>query len=196
MYIPQHFAEHDLTRIKALVRDYAFATLVTVEKDLPFASHLPLMLKSDDTLSIIGHMARANEQWQHFQTNNEVLVIFQGPHAYISPSNYEQGGVPTWNYALVHMYGIARLVDDEYRLREIIESLSDKYEQSQSSPWPAEYPDKMLNAIVGFEIEITRLEAKYKLSQNRSENDRQNIIANLSGSDDTLERNIASLMQE
>lgn len=196
MYIPSHFEESDQARISELVNEYAFATMVTVKAGLPFASHLPVMAENDDRQTIVGHMARANEQWQHFQANDEVLVMFQGPHAYISPSNYEGDGVPTWNYASVHMYGVARVVDDENRLKDIIESLSHKYERSQASPWVSDYPDKMLKAIVGFEIEINRVEAKYKLSQNRSAVDRQNIITNLSGSSDSSGKAIAKLMQE
>lgn len=196
MYTPRHFEESDQARIIELVNKYAFATLVTVEAGLPSASHLPLMLENDEQLNIVGHMARANDQWQHFQADAEVLVMFQGPHAYISPSNYEGAGVPTWNYASVHMYGVARLIEDENRLKAIIESLSHKYEKSQASPWVPDYPDRMLNAIVGFEIEVSRIEAKYKLSQNRPDADRQNIIANLSASSDTSETAIARLMQE
>ena len=196
MYIPKYFKESDQACIIKLVNEYAFATLVTVDEDCPCASHLPLMLENEDRLTIVGHMAKANEQWQHFQSDDEVLVIFQGPHAYISPSNYGSDGVPTWNYASVHMYGVAKLIQDKDRLRAIIESLSHKYEKSQALPWVPDYPNGMLNAIVGFEIEVSRIEAKYKLSQNRSDADRQNIIINLSASSDSSERAIAKLMQE
>ena len=196
MYIPKHFEENDKEKIIELVNEYAFATLVTTNEGVPFASQLPLMIEDKDNLLVLGHMAKANEQWHHFQSNNEVLVIFQGPHAYISPSNYEGYGVPTWNYASVHMYGVAKVFESENKLRKVIESLTNKYEKSQASPWVPEYPDKMLGAITGFEIKVNRIEAKYKLSQNRPEVDRKNIILNLSESGGESAKGVATLMGE
>ena len=140
-------------------------------------------------------MAKANEQWTHFGNENDVLVIYQGPHTYISPSNYEEPGVPTWNYSAIHMYGKASLVNDELELRGIITSLSRKYERNREIPWVPTYPDKMLGAIVGFKVSVERIEAKSKLSQNRSERDRANIIANLkrSGSEGAI--GVAKMME-
>jgi len=196
MYIPKHFAETDLARITELVNTNGFATLITVNEGLPVANHLPLLLDNHASLKLSGHMAKANEQWQHFTGNTEVLAIFQGPHAYISPSSYKGHGVPTWNYAVVHMYGVATLVEDENRLQAIIETLTQKYEQLQTSPWSPDYPTRMLQAIVGFEIEVKRVEAKFKLSQNRSAHDRQSIIANFSASGNTSKVEMARIMQE
>lgn len=196
MYIPKQFEETDKNRIIALASEYSFATLVTTNEGVPFASHLPLLIEEHENLLILGHMARANEQCHHFNNNDEVLVIFQGPHAYISPSNYEGAGVPTWNYASVHMYGIAKLFESEDKLKYIIESLTEKHEKAQISPWIPEYPIKMLDAIVGFEIQVNRVEAKYKLSQNRPEIDRQNIVMSLSGSGSESAKGVATLMKE
>jgi len=196
MYIPKHFEENEKKRIIALATEYAFATLVTSNEGIPMASHLPLMIDESKKLLILGHMAKANEQWHHFKGNNEVLVIFQGPHAYISPSNYESPGVPTWNYASVHMYGVAETFGCESKLRRIIESLTNKYEKSQLAPWTPEYPAKMLGAIIGFEIKVNRIEAKFKLSQNRTEGDRKNIIINLSKSGGEFAKGVATLMGE
>ena len=196
MYIPGVFKEKDKKRILSLIRENAFATLVTSREGVPFATHLPLLLEDGEQLVIVGHMAKANEQWQHFYEDQQVLAIFQGPHAYISPSNYEKKTAPTWNYAAVHMCGRPRLIDDEQQLRNIVESLSNKYEMTQSTPWVPEYPDALLNAIVGFEITIEKVEAKFKLSQNRPEGDRKRIIDTLSSSSKDDELGVARLMQE
>jgi len=196
MYIPQSFEENDKKRIIALANEYAFATLVTSSEGVPFASHLPLMIEENENPVVFGHMAKANEQWHQLKTNKKVLVIFQGPHAYISPSNYESPGVPTWNYASVHMYGEAEVLESESKLRWIIESLTKKYEKPQLTPWAPEYPAKMLGAIVGFKIKINCIEAKFKLSQNRSEGDRKNIIINLTRSGGESAKGVATLMRE
>ena len=196
MYIPKVFEEKDKKRIIKLVKKYAFGTLVTCDRGVPFASHLPMMIEDGDELAIYGHMAKENPQWSHFEQDRDVLAIFQGPHAYISPSNYKSPIAPTWNYASVHMYGKCSVIEDEVRLRQIIESLSNKYEECQASPWVPEYPDRLLKAIVGFELVVKRIEAKYKLSQNRPEGDRKTIISNLSASDSDAGRGVAELMKE
>ncbi len=197
MYIPPIFSEKDEKRIVELIHDYAFATLISCDDEaVPFATHLPLMLEHADEWKIYGHMAKANPQWQHFSQDREVLAIFQGPHAYISPTNYQNPIVPTWNYATVHLYGTAKVIGEESKLREIIESLSDKYEKHQASPWIPKYPDKLLDAIVGFELTIKRVEAKSKLSQNRPVEDRQTIINTLDNSSNDNSRGVAKLMRE
>lgn len=197
MYIPKHFEEHDKRRIVAFARKYAFATLVTVRGGLPHANHFPLMIEENERLLITGHMAKANEQWRHLQEDNQVLIIFQGPHTYISPSNYKESGVPpTWNYASIHMYGVATVFEGKEKLKSVLESLADKYEKSQRSPWVPEYPSEMLEAIVGFDVVVDRIEAKYKLSQNRPEADRKTIISNLTDLDSESDKDIATLMNE
>ena len=143
-------------------------------------------------------MARANPQWHDLVSEQEVLVIFQGPHAYISPSWYEVDlSVPTWNYTVVHAYGIPRLIEESEELYKLLKTLLETHEAQFENPWPFQLPDdylqKMIRGIVGFEIEITRLEGKFKLSQNRTEAERENVIAVLQESSDTLA--VAELMK-
>lgn len=195
MYITEAFKEKDRARIIALANEFAFASLITINEGVPSASHLPLLIESGEKTIILGHMAKLNEQWKDLQEDNEVLVIFQGPHAYISPSIYEGFAVPTWNYTAIHMYGTAKVVK-KTKLKKIINSLTDKYEKEQETPWNPEYPEKMLDAIVGFEIMVNRIEAKFKLSQNREEGDRKNIIINLNKSGTESEIALAKIMEE
>ena len=194
MYVQKQFAEQDRDKIIALVNEYSFSTLITCHEGEPFVSHLPLLVDEREALYLSGHMARANEQWQHFQENSEVLAVFQGPHTYISPSHYETPGVPTWNYAAVHMYGRCRLLEEPNDVKYLISELTNKYEKSQPQPWRADYPDRLLSMIVGFEIEVVRIEAKFKLSQNRPQSDRRNIIDNLAESQSEGELGIVKLM--
>ena len=194
MYIPQHFAEHDQTEILRFIAANAFGTLVTVENGVPFASHIPFLLEQDDTLTLSGHLAKANPQWQHLVANPQVLAMFQGAHAYVSPTWYEGTGVPTWNYTAVHVYGTVRVIHDTAWLQAQVESLSHCYEGDTPNAWIPSYPAKMLEAIVGFEITIESLQAKYKLSQNRSAADQHNVRQALEASSGENERGVAALM--
>jgi transcriptional regulator len=199
MYIPKHFREDDLDTVHNLIRTYSFATLITQHEGVPFATHLPFILdsKRGPNGTLLAHMARANPQWHDFVSEQEVLVIFQGPHAYISPSWYEvELSVPTWNYAVVHAYGIPRLIEDGEELYKLLKILIETHEAQVEKPWPFQLPNdylqKMMRGIVGFEIEITRIEGKFKMSQNRTESERENVIAALQESKDTLA--VAKLM--
>lgn len=201
MYIPKAFREDDISKLYNFIQAYSFATLVTQHEGMPFASHLPFLLDAERGPSgiLLAHMARANPQWHDFASAQEVLVIFQGPHAYISPSWYEvELSVPTWNYAVVHVYGLPRLIEDQEELYNILKTLIQTHEAHFEKPWPfqlsEDYLQKMMRGIVGFEIEITRFEGKFKLSQNRTETERENVIAALQESPDTLSRNVAELM--
>ena len=203
MYLPAHFTETDEAKIHAVIRANSFATLVTFDGAAPFASHVPLVLQParGPRGALIGHVARANPQWQHFANDAEVLAIFQGPHAYISPSWYPTPNmVPTWNYVAVHVYGIPRIVEDTAAFAEILRLTIDEYESGCPSPWreelPADHKAAMMKAIVTFEIEITRVEAKFKLSQNRRPEDIAGAAAALSRSENQTERAVAALMQE
>ncbi|TAJ78345.1 MAG: FMN-binding negative transcriptional regulator [Gallionellaceae bacterium] len=186
MYIPEHFAETDLPRLHEFMRQHSFATLVTQHDGLPFASHLPLLLERSTGThgTLLGHMARNNEQWRDFADGAEVLVIFQGAHAYVSPSWYEPNpmSVPTWNFTAVHAYGKARILSED-ELLATLHQLVDENERAFASPWKLEFTqamrERMLGAIVGFEIGLNRIEGKFKLSQNRSGQDRKNVIAQL-----------------
>lgn len=185
MYIPEHFKETDPERIISLVEDHPFGMMVTVHEGAPFVSHLPFLLDSSAARKgrLLGHMARANPQWRHFVENSEVLVVFQGPHGYVSPSWYVSPGVPTWNYAVVHLRGKPRLIEEESELQALLERLTHAHESHRPIPWQSglvgERRAKLLEMIVGFEIEITEIQAKFKLSQNRSPEDRQRVAAAL-----------------
>ena len=192
MYIPKHFREDDLNTLHDLMRVYSFATLITQHEGVPFATHLPFILDAQRGPygTLLAHVARANPQWRDFTSEQEVLVIFQGPHAYVSPSWYEvELSVPTWNYAAVHAYGIPRLIEDGEELYQLLKVLIETHESQFENPWPFQLPDdylqKMMRGIVAFEIEITRLEGKFKMSQNRTASERENVIAALNESSDT-----------
>jgi transcriptional regulator len=200
MYIPKAFREDDSRTLHAFMRKYSFATLVTQQNGVPFASHVPFILDAERGPhgTLLAHMARANPQWHDFDKAQEVLVIFQGPHAYISPSWYEvELSVPTWNYAVVHAYGLPHLIEDEKELYNLLKTLIQTHEANFEKPWTFQLPDdylqKMMRSIVGFEIQITRLEGKFKLSQNRTATERENVIAALQESSDT--KAVAELMR-
>jgi transcriptional regulator len=200
MYIPKAFREDDILTLHTFMRTYSFATLVTQHEGVPFATHLPFLLDTGRGPhgTLLAHMARANSQWHDFNNAQEVLVVFQGPHAYISPSWYEvELSVPTWNYAAVHAYGFPRLIEEREELYTLLKTLIQTHEAHFEKPWPfqlpGDYMQKMMSGIAGFEIEITRLEGKFKLSQNRSATERENVIASLQESSDTLA--VAELMK-
>lgn len=190
MYIPEHFAETDLPTLHEFMRQHSFASLVTQHDGAPFASHLPLLLDSSIGThgALLGHMARNNAQWQHFAAGAEILLMFQGPHAYVSPTWYEPNplAVPTWNFTVVHAYGKARILS-EAELVETLHQLVDENEKAFPQPWQLQISQAMreraLEAIVGFEIRLNRIEGKFKLSQNRSVQDRRNIIDQLAQSE-------------
>lgn len=201
MYTPSAFRVEDAAKLTALMQQNSFATVVTHDGQSSLASHLPMLYdpQRGPSGTLISHMARANSQWQHLQRGGEVLVIFQGPHAYISPSLYQvHPAVPTWNYAAVHAYGMPKLITDHSRLVEILDATVRMYEASRPEPWagdlPEGYRDGMIKALVGFEIQVTRLEGKFKLGQNRSPADMQGVYEALAHSSDSMERALADLM--
>ncbi len=188
MYIPEHFAKTDLPALHEFMRQHSFASVVTLQGGRPFASHLPMLLDSDIGTHgvLLGHMARNNPQWRDFSAD-EVLVMFHGPHAYVSPAWYEPNpmAVPTWNFMAVHAYGAARILPEE-ELKQALQQLVDENEKALSPPWELDLSramrEKVLPAIVGFEIRLNRIEGKFKLNQNRSEQDQRNVAAHLSQS--------------
>lgn len=197
MYIPKSFAETDMPTLYQFMRDHNFAVFVTHSAGSELvASHLPFMV--DEERGVLkAHLARANPQWKAFD-GSEALVIFQGPHAYISPSWYEtQPSVPTWNYATVHAYGVPQILDDAGTTHAMLAELVENHEHGRDPAWEMKLPDdyyaKMAQAIVVFELPISRIEGKYKLSQNRSEADQQSVIAHLSQSTDPLDVETAKL---
>ncbi|MGB3269333.1 MAG: FMN-binding negative transcriptional regulator [Rhodanobacter sp.] len=184
MYIPKHFEETRVEILHELIRACPFATVVTHAAGGLAANHLPFELV-DGLLH--GHVARGNELAR--QDGAEVLLVFQGPDGYISPnwypSKHETGReVPTWNYAVVHVHGRLRVVDDAAWLRRLLETLTDRHEAGQPQPWkvsdaPEDHIEKSLRAIVGLEISIDRIEGKFKLSQNHPARNRAGVIAGL-----------------
>ena len=193
MYIPKHFAETDVARMQALMRAHRLATLVSHGPDGLNANHIPWLLANDATPygTLQGHIARANPLWKTGNVAGEVLVVFQGDESYISPSGYatktEHGKVvPTWNYAVVHAYGELRVIDDPVWVFAQISALTAANEAALPQPWvvtdaPADYTEKMLGAIVGLEITITRLLGKWKLSQNQPPANQTSLIRALAG---------------
>lgn len=203
MYIPSAFRVEDPAAVRALVEEFSFATLVTSGETGLVASHLPFLYRESPGGPgfLTGHMARANTQWKDFREAQEVLVIFQGPHAYISPRWYESSpSVPTWNYAAVHAYGYPRLLESYEEVSGLLKATVDRYEAGSEAPWkmdlPEEYQRRLVGQIVAFEIRLTRLEGKSKFSQNRNEQDRNGVIEHLSRSDDPLARDVAERMRK
>ena len=200
MYIPEHFKETNSERIAALIEGNSFGMLVTAPDGVPFVSHLPFIFDhaASSKGKLLCHMARANPQWQHFSSCGEVLAVFQGPHAYVSPSWYSSPGVPTWNYAVVHLRGKPRLIESESELEALVERLTDVYESHMPNPWKpnlaGERRTKLLNMIVGFEIEVASIQGKFKLSQNRPPEDQQSVIEKLGQSNNQTEVEVAKLM--
>ena len=201
MYIPAFNRVNDDKKIDHLIDRYGFATLITQKGGRSFASHLPVLREqsSGGTRVLRSHMARANPQWQHFNADSEVLCIFFGPHAYISPSWYRmQHTVPTWNYAVVHVYGKAAIVDEMAALRQIVLDTTAKYESMMPRPWQIPLSDRemdeMLKAVVGFSIEVTRVEGKFKLGQNRSREDQEGMLKGLTSSPDPASRELATFI--
>jgi len=202
MYIPPSFVQSDLSALHAFMESHSFATVISQQADEPYATHLPLLLdrEAGSQGRLIGHFAKANPHWQS-AVQQRVLTIFQGPHAYISPGwMAAQNTVPTWNYVAVHAYGRLTLIDDRERLAALIRRMVETYERPRATPWSVDFPepdfiDKLLNAIVGFEIEIERLEGKWKLNQNHPVERRERIIAGLRSTGRTEELAVAKLMQ-
>jgi len=203
MYIPDAFAETDLDRLHDLIEAYDFAMLITDAAPAPLVSHLPFMLDraNGPNGTLRAHMARGNPHWQSF--DGEALVVFHGPHSYVSPTWYEPDApaVPTWNYAVVHAYGTPRIVDDPQEIRAHQERLVATHEAGRSPSWdmagqPPAYIEGMLKGIVGFEIPIARLEGKFKLSQNRSAADQRRVAQALADSGSEDGRALSRLMPD
>ena len=203
MYTPQAFAVTDKAEIDDLLRRTPFGSLITHGPTGLFASQLPFMHDAEDGL-LSGHLARANPH-RDAAADAEAMIIFQGAHAYVSPNWYpskaEHGRVvPTWNYETVHVYGRIRWRDDADWLRANVTALTERFEAGQPKPWavtdaPAELIQGLIRGIVGVEFRIERIEAKRKLSQNRSEADRQGVIAGLSAGRSDQDRAVARAMQ-
>ena len=191
MYIPKHFEEPKVDAMHELMHAHPLATLVTLSSEGLNANHIPLLLSPEPVPygTLQGHVARSNPVWTDFAKDTEVLAIFNGPEHYITPSWYatrqETGKVvPTWNYISVHAYGALRVVDDPAWLRSQLAALTGQNETGFAEPWkvtdaPHDYTEKLIGSIVGIEIVITKLQGKWKLSQNQPAQNRGGVIAGL-----------------
>lgn len=202
MYIPPSFNIEEFDKLTAVMQQHSFATVITHAEGAPFASHLPLLFhpQRGPHGTLFGHLARANPQWRHFANGEAALAIFQGPHAYVSPSWYaSEVAVPTWNYVTVHAYGRPRIIEDETELWALLQELIDFYEAGLPQPWrgdlPAAYKAQQMKAIVGFEMPLSRIEGKFKLGQNKSAADRQSLYQALRCSPAADDQKLADIMQ-
>ena len=199
MYIPKHFSEEDISQILSFMKEFSFATIVSMQDSMPVATHLPFVIEErEDKIILVAHFARANEQWKALEQQT-ALIIFAEPHAYISPTHYEtELNVPTWNYVAVHAYGKVEIIADKQKTIEVLEKTIRNYEAGYEQQWnqlPEKYKDGMVKGIVAFEVTVTDLQAKYKLSQNRTEIERKSIIESLKNSKSAVEHKVGELME-
>ncbi|MFV8781009.1 FMN-binding negative transcriptional regulator [Microbulbifer sp. SA54] len=206
MYIPKAFQQEDPALLDQLIRDFPFGTLVTHTESGLDAQHLPFLLTGDKGNKVLkAHISKGNLLWKQAQEGSEILAIFHGPNGYVSPNFYptkqESGkGVPTWNYAVVHVKGRVRFIQDSEWIRALIDELTVQHEASQDSPWstadaPVGYIEKMLPAIVGLEIEVISIAGKWKLSQNQPQQNQLGVITGLAMQAQPQELTLVGLMQ-
>jgi transcriptional regulator len=200
MYISKLYREEDREKIREFLRQNEFAILVAYDGEKPTASHLLMEVVEDgERLFINGHMSKANPLWKTFEKNAEVLVIFQGPHSYISPTWYNHANVPTWNYQAVHIYGKPGIVTDHTETYNLLSKLIKRHEaehQYELETLPQDFVEKEMKGIVAFQIEAIRIEANYKLSQNRGDEDYHNIVSRLEERKDEMSHGVAEAMKE
>jgi transcriptional regulator len=205
MYLPKRYRQTDQTETLQLIRSYPFATIITWDESGPYTNHLPILI--DETREgapcLIGHFARANPQVKHIEKGQEVLVVFNGPHSYISPKWYRgKEHVPTWNYAVVHVRGKSRTVSAD-RLLDILDRSVAMFETGPS-PWKFSenteisegFKSELMGAIVGFEIEMDQVDAKFKLGQNRTADDFEGALEGLAQQTDDMSQGVLELMRK
>lgn len=203
MYLPKAFQVSDLQLLGDFIESYSFATLVSVVDGLPFATHLPLLFDRAQSPhgALLGHIARANPQWRAFDGIQQALAIFQGPHAYVSPSWYASSpAVPTWNYTAVHVYGAPRVIEDVEAFSDLLDKLIAFYEAGMPKPWPgiipADFRANLMKGIIGFVMPVERIEGKFKISQNRSRDDQHGVVEHLEASADPVARALGELSRQ
>jgi transcriptional regulator len=201
VYIPEHFRVRDHADALAFMCANPFTILVSCTDDGPFATHLPLVIRENANHCLLrGHVAKANPHWRYLEQQPQCMTIFHGPHSYISPTNYNtREVVPTWNYGAVHVYGNARVFASPDELLGVLHELIPMFEPPYAEQWaslsPA-YRERMLSYIVGFEITVTKIEAKFKLSQNRAKDEQERVIESLGRASDTAVSGTAALMRK
>lgn len=201
MYLPKPFIAEDMNILHDFIDRYSFGTLCTHTAEGLFANHFPFLLDREPSNGILWtHMARNNPQWQQLKKDGTCLAIFQGPHAYISPTIYvEKLNVPTWNYTSVHVHCVAEVYEDFETIEGLLARTVEKFERSNSSPWKYELPEdfrrKLVQAIVGIKLNVGRVEGKFKLSQNRSAEDYQAVFDHFSARTDDNSQELFQLMK-
>jgi transcriptional regulator len=204
LYVPRHFAEADRTAVRRLLDEHGFATLITAAGGEPMLSHVPILVEhgTDGPVAAIGHVAAANPH-AALLGGSPALLVFQGPHGYVSPNWYTSPAtsVPTWNYVAVHLHGDLERIDRLEGKRAIVDALSARHEAALANPWTSAKMDpaqleKMLGAIVGFRMTVRRADAKFKLSQNRSAADRAGVLAALDARGNPADDALAAWMRQ
>lgn len=200
MYIPPYYENKDFEEIKRFLGENSFGIMINVVDNKPWGTHIPLELEQDENGAdiLVGHIAKANPQWKSFEDASEVLCIFNGPHAYVSSSWYKEEEVPTWNYIAVHVYGKLTVLNEEETMASM-HRLVGKYEAASKNPISLNDMSpktlRQVKGVVGFQIQITDVQATYKLSQTRTE-DHANIISELKERSDSGSRAIADAMDD
>ncbi|MFK7948000.1 MAG: FMN-binding negative transcriptional regulator [Saprospiraceae bacterium] len=198
MHVPNINKSTNKEEIIEFMKRFSFATIISTKDDYPIATHLPFVVSADnEEVTLISHFAKNNEQWKNI-IDQRVLVIFNEPHAYISPKHYEkQLNVPTWNYIAVHCYGTVTIISEQTEVLKVLEGTINNYEKSYKTQWddlPEKYKIGMMNGIVAFKVTVSEIQANEKLSQDKKVKERHNIINELSKSNDTNEKIIAEYM--
>lgn len=201
MYIPSYFKNENIDEVRAFLKANSFGILISIVDNKPWGSHIPLELEKDPEGKevVYGHISKANPQWKNFKDNDEVMMIFNGPHGYVSSSWYNHENVPTWNYIAVHVYGTLHVIEEDellFSLRKLME----KYEASSDNPVRMDdFSDstmKQIKGIVGFKVIISDIQAAYKLSQNRNDEDYHNVVDKLSSSKHPDQHNLSHVMKD
>ncbi len=201
MFIPNHFKNENLEEVRAFIKENSFGILITSSSNKILGTHIPLELEDDQNGNevIYGHVSKANSQWKSFENNEEVMLIFNGPHAYVSSSWYDHENVPTWNYIAIHVYGKMQILE-ENELLYALNKLVDKYESGMENP--VRVPDlsdetmKQMKGIIGFKVTISEIQAAYKLSQNRNREDYNEIVGKLNDSDHSIAKEVSEIMKK
>jgi len=199
MYTPKHYQGKGIDEAIAFIKRFNFGIITTSIDGIPIATHLPFVVSKKDNIMILtSHFAKANKQWEHI-CSKQNLVVFNEPHSYVSPKHYNKlENVPTWNYISIHAYGKAQIITEKKEVYKVLEDMMDNFEPEYKNQWNTlsnEYKTKMSNGIVAFQIEISDLQTKEKLSQNKKENERRSIIDSFASSDDINKVTLADYME-